>query len=719
MKKIPLIFVIFWLLLCNSCFCLVGCTQESIEEQNYIGLETEKKIEEKIKELVMQKEKEYNNSPIEAEKIDKAVKKIQNEHEANKEKMENEFRSKYEQVLGYIDDLKQLKFNLDESKQRIDGLIDQSQRLGDLIKAKENIQDISQQIFKHSLNSISHYFLLLGTSPQGVKSQNEVKEEIVSEMERFLNEKQWLIFEFNSESSKKGQKLEIQGQLIKKDTVYPDDREDCVKKESIIYVYKVYRHYPFYVHEQENENEELNDVYERLIMNERSRESNIASFKIKSEESSEKIKYIDFNSDQRAVEEILNFFNYPLQGKNDIKKKYDELIDELRKSDNSSLRKINEIINDHEKKFHEIRAFILEKKKKKDEIIGNLKNINDFENGVNQLINLSRRIYSYTPRSFIQRVESEKDDIKNNINTLSEELKNNRGTSKNLKSINDGFNRLISEIDALNRDVKQRAHHLIIERDFCYMEKGIKLENPDNDQTSNFIDAALDAFRKIKEKKMGSWADAIVLEKDNNIKRLKARDFYNKGRIVSIDIPLLFKKAIKTEPESEGESNKYFVFLKAKVVFEMKDILGIEDLGRYVKDDLDNCLWYKDWGDYVIFEGVSDQDTALSLLDKINKDLSEEELKKEKWTLPKEEDLVVLMQKEGLFKALNIQFDRCYWTPDRVGIFYLTYKFQKNANGDMELISEHRISSDGAYCIFIKKITEGRNNDDIQQNSDD
>ncbi len=722
MKRTVLSFGIYWLVLLNSCLCFAGCSKdksnkEITEEQNYIGLETGRKIEETIKERVLLKEKEYKNSPIKANKIDEAVKKIQDEHDAKKEKMEDEFNSKYQQILDYIDNLKQMKFKLEESKQRIEDLIDQSRRLNDLIKGTVNVRDISEQLFKHSLNSISHYFLLLGKSPQGVSSMNEVKGNIVSEMERFLNEEQCLIFEFKSNSTLRDQQLEIQGQLIRKETVYPDDREDSVKKNGIIYMYKVYRHYPFYIHEQANENEELNDVYDKLIMSERS--SDIVRFKIKGGEGGGAIKYIDFNSGQSALDEIMSFFDYPLQGQNDLKKKYTDLINELRKSDIKSLKKINEKIHIYDEKFHIFKSDIEMNKNFQKGIIKNLKDLQDFENSVNQLIILAGKIYSFKPRSLIKGVEEERDNIKKNIYEIIEGLEKGRDVSKLLKSLNEEFNRLFDEIDKLNQDVKKIAQYLITKRDFDYMEKGVKLEDPEKDQISNFIDAALEAYRKLKEKKMGSWADAIVLEKDNNIKRLKARDFYNKGRIVSIEIPLLFKKTIKTDPENEGESNKYFVFLKAKVVFEMKDILGIEDYGAYVKDNIDNILWSKYREDYyVVFENAPEQDSALSLLDKLNTGLSEEELQKGKWTLPKKEDLIVLMQREGLFKALNIQLDRSYWTPDRVGVFYLTYKFQKNANDEMELILEQRVSSDGAYCIFIKKITEGRNNEDVQQSID-
>jgi hypothetical protein len=610
----------------------------------------------------------------------------------------------------YIDGLKEVKFEMGQSSKQIHSLIGQIESLSNLIKKKEGIKNISEKIFKQRLNSIFTYFLLVGKRPQGVNSLSVVEKNILVDMERFLK-KQWLIFEFRNEFFMRHGKVEIMGKLIKKDTIFPDDREITSKKDGIIHMCKVYRHYPFHIHENVTENKELGEVYGKLIKAGESMD--IIGFKINDDESYDKnIKYINSNSDPEALEKILKFFSYPVSKYPSIRVKYERLIADLKIADRKNLERINKVVEDYKQKAVEMLSSIKEIKRKHRELTELLRDIRSFEVSVGELLELSWKIYPIESSSFTKKIKKERDNIQSDIGTLIKNLEKGKRDDKILKSINDGFERIGVEIDTLSECVKKDAMELIRRREFEYLALGEKLENPNKSSVGNFIDAAVDAFKKIKGKKMGSWADIIGLDKNDNIIQWSPNTFYKTGKIVSIEVPLLFKTAIETDAETGAQMDKYFVYLKAKIVFEMKDFFGIEDYGDTVKDKFNNILWAKDKGDYVVYKRASGQSSVLSLVDELNQEITEDERKNGSWALASEEDLKMLMKNEELFVSLNIELNRSYWVSKKVGVYYLTFKFQKGENGELVLIPEKRISSDGAYCIFVRRISDSRKDEE-------
>lgn len=734
MRKIISTIIIYSLLLHFLSFPVTGCSNDNPNEnwkendssawvatsnqnpgtdKNHAGNrgrsngepEEDIRLEEIMIRKVKKKLAQYNRKLPSLETIKKTEKTLLIEHELKKEHIETEYTNRYDQVLSYVDDLKEMKFNLDTSSMRIYGLISQIQSLNNLIKAKEDIRKISEQNFRQRLNSISSYLLLLGKRPQGTQfSENQVKEQIYKDMEDFLS-KQWLIFEFNN-TSLFGKKDQMRGQMIKKDTIFPDDREDTIKKNGIIYMYRIFRHIPFYIHEEEIP-QGLDKVYMKL-----SRKTDlvddIIGFKMKNKTSYDgSILTIDVIAGKNNLKRMMQFFKYQSLQNPEANAQFSQLLEDLEESNIKSLGKVNQISRDYSRKASKILTFIGEKKKKLAQLIKDLEDIEDFENSLDQLVQLAGKIYKTEPVDFIERIEDERKDIHKNIAVLIKRIEEEKDFQEDLDAVKDCFKRIIDEIDGLTRKLKQDTTTLNKRREFEFLEKGEQMERKDKTPEQNFIDAARDALSKLKKKHMRSSADIIVWGQGDNIARWTPRKFYKIGKIAALDVPFLYLSAIQTDAVFKKQDFKFFVYLKAKIIFDMREDFNIIDSGTYVKDSFNGFLWSKDTGRYVVLKGTSAQGAVADIIEQFHKGLTEEEKEKQPWTVAKRENLEILLHNEALFEALKIRLNRNYWTPKRIGIYYLTVKFRKNEKGDLELITEKRVASDGGYCILVRKLDSG------------
>jgi hypothetical protein len=122
-------------------------------------------------------------------------------------------------------------------------------------------------------------------------------------------------------------------------------------------------------------------------------------------------------------------------------------------------------------------------------------------------------------------------------------------------------------------------------------------------------------------------------------------------------------------------------------------------------------LWTKhiEFGGHLVYAKVE------SLLYDLNRNLESKGMK-ERWRPVELEDLKMVKKNKDLLKALNIKIDinHCYWRKkiNTMGnIVYRVYTFidENDLIKYKELknrVDSNRTPSEGAYCIFVKKMEE-------------
>jgi hypothetical protein len=338
-KKVIILYLALILMLCYT-GCLEKFEQKKKSKTEEGTILTSNITNENLEKIVEKKVNLKDYSRLKPGQCRLELSKIQNGHLGDVKVKEDGFRKKYQDVLDFYVNLKEIKFNLKESKKKIEDIIDQIETLKNLREDKAKLEINSIQIFKQGLGAIPGYYILLGKKSKQEKSLEQVKDEIRNHMALFL-EKHESVFEIESDTAVEGDSIQrdsVKRLVIK--TSIPDNREDAFENNGIIYMYKVYKVYAHY------------RTFERVSFN------NITTFKIPDHEFSPgeadvDIKVINISTDASvdyAAGEILRFFNIP----STLTPKYTafvELVKNIKINMGASQKEITALYDDFEEKL--------------------------------------------------------------------------------------------------------------------------------------------------------------------------------------------------------------------------------------------------------------------------------------------------------------------------------------------------------------------------------
>jgi len=695
-KKKKIIFYLLIFAVLNGFTLATGCDdgtqaeEKNSKEANLLRMDRSlvKDLEAKVNDRV----KKYEKGNFSKTQIAQDQKNTHDEYNLEKEKNETEFNREYNRLLDALYRLGEIKLNLYNIHEEIKYLTAQITGLTQWITLAENNRKIYEYHLKQRLQSIPIYFLLLGKATVKDNSKEDNRQQIIDDMKKFLI-KQELQVELNPAS-----KFSLPAISLDEKSIVPDGREYCEVKDGNIYTYKVFRFYPFAIkNEMAKPSSSLDKLYQYFFNGDEAVE--VVGYKIKPEEKKpENIKCIDFNSDQEDPTYMINSSDYGTKNMCGWEPG-SELIGYLKNSYKKDLKTINRGLEEYRRKSDSILKDILNKK---NELIGNSRPfeslIGKVKAGINDLSNFARDMQQGTVSS--EKIKETKNNIDSTLKAFLGNLDKGEDFQKQLETISKGFRDIFSTIDELSLTLNVERKKLIEERKMIYLACGESRNVPgeNGNRGGSFMDAANNALDLIREEMAQTCPGIAGLDENNNINTLTGGQFYRQGKIEELVVPLVYK----ITPGVETTDSRYRVFLKARIVFQVLESPDIKDYAETVKDPLYNITWAKDMGAHLVYDG-SAGGTVLSRLEGLNRSLTENERANQPWTLASKSDLEKLLNRQNMLEKLHIRLNRNYWTSERAGIYYRGYRFQEKANRTLELVEVKLISSDGAYCIFVRK----------------
>lgn len=172
-----------------------------------------------------------------------------------------------------------------------------------------------------------------------------------------------------------------------------------------------------------------------------------------------------------------------------------------------------------------------------------------------------------------------------------------------------------------------------------------------------------------------------------------------------------FMSNVKTTVEEKQSARRNFLEELAQLPGEFErayrieinwmrdELVDIEASYGYFYDDEHNLVWMKDNGDFVVFERKDGSQSVFSLLEEMGDE-------HENWRLAGKKEFEILRKDKKLFKAVGANYGCWYWSREKEGTFYRTYRFERNRKGKIDLKKGKRRSSDGASYIFVMDLTD-------------